>query len=79
MLSRVVPAKSFTTYRSTPSNALINDDLPALGLPTTAKPGISSFSITDSSGINETKQSNTSPVPDPLIALKLNVLSNPSE
>ena len=47
MLSRVVPAKSFTTYRSSPSNALINDDLPALGLPTTAKPGISSFSMTD--------------------------------
>jgi hypothetical protein len=43
MLSRVVPAKSFTTYRSSPSNALINDDLPALGLPTTAKPGSHHF------------------------------------
>ena len=75
----MVPAKSLTTYLSCPRRALIKEDFPALGLPTTAKPGISSFSIEDSEGINETKQSKSSPVPDPFIALKLKIILKPNE
>jgi hypothetical protein len=36
MASRVVPATSLTTSRSSPKMALIREDLPALGFPTTA-------------------------------------------
>ena len=79
ILSLVVPAKSLTTYLSSPSKALINEDFPALGLPTTAKPGISSFWTDELSGIKETRQSSSSPVPEPFIALKLKTNSNPSE
>jgi len=45
LLSLVVPAVSVTTYLSSSSSALINEDLPAFGLPTTAKPGKLSLSI----------------------------------
>ena len=39
MLSRVVPAISVTMYRSSPIKAFMKEDLPALGLPTTANRG----------------------------------------
>jgi len=45
ILSLVVPGSSLTTYLSIPRRAFIKDDFPALGLPTTAKPGISSTFI----------------------------------
>ena len=42
--SRVVPAISVTMFLSFPINALINEDFPAFGLPTTAMRGKSNRS-----------------------------------
>ena len=65
--SRVVPAISVTIFLSTPINAFMNEDFPALGLPTTANLGSSSISSSSSSGMFLTISSNKSPVPLPLI------------
>jgi len=67
--SLVVPAISVTTNRSSPIKALINDDFPALGRPTTQKRGNgSTYSETSGiSGNTSTNLSNNSPVPLPLI------------
>ena len=66
--SLVVPAISVTMYLSSPISALINEDLPALGRPTTANLGNSSSSSSSStSGKASTSASNKSPVPLPLI------------
>ena len=64
--SLVVPAISVTIYLSSPIKALINDDLPAFGLPTTANLG-KSFTSSESSEKFSTSASNKSPVPEPLI------------
>ena len=78
ILSLVVPAISVTIYLSLPIKAFINEDLPALGLPTTANRG--RFSSTSfSSGKCFTNSSNNSPVPLPLtLDIEKNSL-NPSE
>ncbi len=69
MESLVVPAISVTILRSSPIKALIKDDLPTLGRPTTAILGVSSSKISNCSFLNlETKKSNKSPVPLPDVA-----------
>ena len=65
-LSLVVPATSVTINLSSPIRELINDDLPALGLPTTANFGTSD-TARSSLGNCSTNKSKNSPVPDPLI------------
>ncbi len=67
--SLVVPAILVTIFLSSPIKALIKDDFPAFGLPTTAKRGSSSFSKSTSSGsgILATIASKISPVPLPFI------------
>ncbi len=67
--SRVVPAMLVTIFLSSPIKAFIKDDFPALGLPTTANLGNSSFSKSTSSGAGmiSANASSNSPVPLPLI------------
>ena len=63
--SLVVPGISVTMFLFSPINALIKEDFPAFGLPTTANLGrsseISSFSLN-----KPTISSSSSPVPKPL-------------
>ena len=77
-LSLVVPATSVTMNLSLPIRELINDDLPALGLPTTANLGTSEI-IRSSFGSLSDNKSKNSPVPDPLIDDKQNRFSKPRE
>ena len=66
MESRVVPAMGVTMLRSTPVRALIIDDLPTLGRPTTAMRGRSE--VSSSLGfMSFTSSSSSSPVPEPFI------------
>ena len=79
MLSLVVPAISVTIYRFSPIKALMNEDLPALGLPTTANLGRLSSTLPSSLGNFFTNSSNSSPVPLPLtLEIEKNSL-NPRE
>ena len=55
-----------TIYLSSPINALINEDLPAFGLPTTANLGRVSSNNPSSLGNFLINESNNSPVPLPL-------------
>ena len=68
MESRVVPAMGVTMFRSSPSRALVSDDLPTFGLPTMAKRGspASGSSAPLSSGNCFTTSSRRSPVPLPV-------------
>ena len=67
ILSLVVPAMSVTMYLSSPMSALIKEDFPAFGRPTTANLG-KVFSVSPCSGKTLTNSSSNSPVPLPLIA-----------
>ena len=60
-----MPGISVTIFLFSPISALINEDFPALGLPTTANRGTSS-KTSFSSLNNLTTSSNNSPVPKPL-------------
>jgi len=62
-----VPGISVTIYLSSPINAFIKDDFPALGRPTTAKRGNSCSSTSSLSGKAATSASSKSPVPLPFI------------
>ena len=77
--SRVVPAISVTIYLSSPIKALINDDFPAFGRPTTANRGKSSSTVSTCSGKALTTASNKSPVPLPLTLAILKYSPNPNE
>ncbi len=68
MLSRVVPAISLTTSRSSPSSRLMKLDLPTFGFPTTATASASSGG-SSISGRCATRASSTSPDPFPDRAL----------
>ena len=63
--SLVVPGISVTMFLFSPINALIKEDFPAFGLPTTANLGTSSI-ISFSSLNSFTTSSSNSPVPKPL-------------
>ena len=63
---------------SFPIREFINDDFPALGLPTTANLGTSE-TVMSSLGSFCTSKSRNSPVPDPLIDDRLNKFSKPNE
>ena len=72
MLSRVVPAMSVTMLRCSSMSEFTRLDLPALGLPTMAKRGISSWGVSISfCGMRATTSSSRSPVPVPVMALML--------
>ena len=77
ILSRVVPGSSLTMFLSSPTIVLINEDLPAFGLPTTAKDGNSLLISLWSSTKSLTSSSNSSPVPLPFIADIENKFSKP--
>ena len=79
MASRVVPAISVTTNLSSPIKALIIDDFPAFGRPTTAKRGngFSSSTASGNYGKTSTNLSNNSPVPLPFMAPIVKYSPNP--
>ena len=66
-------------FLSCPIIVFINDDFPALGLPTTANEGTSSTWSKSSFSKSLTNSSKRSPVPLPFIAEILKTLSNPNE
>ena len=69
MASLVVPAISETMTLFSPTNLLIIEDLPTLGLPTMAILGLSSSSSVKSASLNKAvTASNISPIPKRLAA-----------
>ncbi len=69
MASRVVPATSETTSRSSPRRRFTKEDFPTLGLPITATRRASGSSSSPASGRRATRASRMSPLPFPLSPL----------
>ncbi|MNE51263.1 hypothetical protein D3C80_1458840 [compost metagenome] len=81
MESLVVPEILVTMFRSSPVNALIMDDFPTFGFPTTAMRGNPSSSSPRGSSLSKyfTTSSRISPVPEPFAAERSKTSPRPND